>query len=112
MAKGQDHRDLHRSVNGKWKAHPKASGFKLWVLKESGQVDKGEKGPATYPADHKPFMSVTAPGSSCSNCRYISEDGKSCASEHFQKWNGSKTIPFEPGHDASNSCSDFWEPKK
>ena len=63
---------------------------------------------ATYPADHKPGMRVTKPGSSCANCEYL-RPGLHCANTYFQKWHGSNKIPTT---DASSYCSDWWSPRE
>lgn len=61
----------------------------------------------TYPDDHLPYMPVTPPGSSCANCRHVSEDGKSCAQEDFRAWNGGPDLRYP----ADQACSDWWEPR-
>lgn len=65
-------------------------------------------GPAEYPPDHQPGMRVPKGGSSCSSCRYLSDDGRHCGNSYFQKWNGSDELP-EP---ADEYCSDWYEPKE
>jgi hypothetical protein len=67
-----------------------------------------KKGKAEYPADHKPAMKVTKPGSSCSNCFFW--DGKDCENKNYRQWNnGSGKIPVE---DPETFCSDWWEPRR
>jgi hypothetical protein len=65
----------------------------------------------TYPPDHEPFVAVPRGGSSCSNCRFVSGDLTSCGSPDFRAYYGTAAIPFAPGHDATSSCSDWWEPR-
>lgn len=59
------------------------------------------------PANHKPFMKITSPGSSCANCKYISADKKTCGNKLFVQWYGKNELP-QP---ATNYCSDWWEPR-
>jgi GNAT superfamily N-acetyltransferase len=60
-----------------------------------------------YPDTHQAAMRVPKGGSSCSSCRFVSEDKKECSNEHFIKWNnGSKELPLP----ADEYCSDWYEP--
>jgi hypothetical protein len=38
------------------------------------------------PDDHELGMQVTKGGSMCANCRWVSDDEKSCGNEGFQAW--------------------------
>jgi len=61
-----------------------------------------------YAADHQPGMKVPKGGSSCSSCKYLGANGKSCMNEFFIKWNGSSKLPAP----ADQYCSDWYEPAK
>jgi hypothetical protein len=64
-------------------------------------------GPIKYPSNHKPGMEVPIGGSSCSSCKYLGEDKKTCINQYFILWNGSKLLPAP----ADKYCSDWYEPK-
>ena len=61
-----------------------------------------------YPPDHKPGMRVPYGGSSCSSCRYLGSDGKTCKNKYFIKWNGSNVLPAPK----EEYCSDWYEEKE
>jgi hypothetical protein len=61
----------------------------------------------SYPANHQPGMRVPKGGSSCSSCKYLSENGKECTSEFFIKWHGTDKLPAP----ANEYCSDWYEPR-
>lgn len=61
-----------------------------------------------YPKDHVPAIRVPKGGSSCSSCKFLGDDGKSCKNEYFIKWHGSPKLPAP----ADEYCSDWYEPKK
>lgn len=67
----------------------------------------GGKGHFQLPSYHKAGMRVPKGGSSCSNCKYVSEDLKHCSNKYFQMWNDSDELPYL----ANEYCSDFYEPK-
>ena len=57
---------------------------------------------------HQPFMKVPKGGSSCSNCKFLSEDKKNCVNKHFIEWYGKSELP-QP---IDEYCSDFYEPSE
>lgn len=65
------------------------------------------KGKIQYPPNHNPVLKVPEGGSSCSNCKYIGVDGKTCKSQYFILFMGTNRLPFP----ANKMCSDWWEPK-
>jgi hypothetical protein len=60
----------------------------------------------TYPPDHKPGMRVPKGGSSCSSCKYLGKDKRTCTNKDFIKWHGSEVIPGK----IDEYCSDWYEP--
>lgn len=62
-----------------------------------------------YPPDHLAGMKVPVGGSSCSTCRYLGSDEKTCKNKYFIKWNfGSNIIPGP----IDAYCSDYYEEKQ
>lgn len=57
---------------------------------------------------HQPFMKVPKGGSSCSNCKFLSEDKKNCVNKYFIEWYGKSELP-QP---IDEYCSDFYEPSE
>lgn len=70
-------------------------------------LKKSEEAPdySEYPPDHKLGMEVPKGGSSCASCSFVSEDGKHCGNEVFQKWEGSDVLP-KP---ADEYCCDLYK---
>lgn len=56
------------------------------------------------PEDHKVGMRVPKGGSMCANCKWVSDDGKTCGNEYFQDWNGSEKLPAP----SDEYCCDLW----
>lgn len=77
-------------------------------LREQTPTTFREVGKVSYPADHKPGMKVPKGGSSCSNCKFLKDDKKSCGEPNFVKWNGSPIIPGR----IDSYCSDWYMPGK
>lgn len=71
-------------------------------------IAKIRAGSVRYPADHQPGMRVPPGGSSCSSCRYVSDDAMHCGNEYFQRWHGSNELPAP----ANEYCSDWYEPQE
>lgn len=63
-------------------------------------------GPIKYPRNHRPGMKVPRGGSSCSTCKFVSQDRQHCGNEYFVLWNGSDKLPAP----ADSYCSDWYEP--
>lgn len=126
--------EKNKSVDPKYEGEPwKDKGYVAWllwggdpgkawvakVLKQMESADQGKKArfvlaeDITYDKDHQPGMRVPKGGSSCSTCKYVSEDGKHCSEKHFQKWRKSLGAedPSELPHPANEYCSDWYEPK-
>lgn len=67
-----------------------------------------------YPEGHLFGQKVPKGGSSCSKCRFVSQDGTSCGNTYFQAWRKSlgvedpKTLP-EP---ADEYCCDVFDAKE
>lgn len=59
------------------------------------------------PKDHKAGMRVPKGGSNCSNCAALGEDGATCRSPDFIKWNGGSNKLPAP---ADEYCSDWYNP--
>ncbi|HEX8800427.1 MAG TPA: hypothetical protein VF772_17545 [Terriglobales bacterium] len=57
-------------------------------------------------------MVVTAPGSSCANCKFLKDaEKKICGEPNFIEWNfGSDVIPATKG--LNRYCSIWWEPRE
>ena len=90
------------------------SKFKLVdLIKEAMQdLQKGEysgKGKFELPENHKAGMKVPKGGSSCSNCKFLGEDKKSCINKYWIKWNGGESKLPAP---ADEYCSDWFEAKE
>jgi len=78
-------------------------------LKRAARLAHQTKAP-TYPADHKAAMRVPYGGSSCSTCRFVSENHNReaiCTNVHFIRWHGDMKLPFPP----DEYCSDWYEPQ-
>ncbi len=71
-------------------------------------LPRGHKGPITFPKDHVPGMRVPKGGSSCSSCKYLGADRKSCDNRFYQKWNNNNAAL---GAEPDSFCSDWYEPK-
>lgn len=63
------------------------------------------------PDDHKVGMRVTKGGSSCANCKWVSDDGKSCGNDYFQKWHEKEGAeePSKLPAPADEYCCDLWQ---
>jgi hypothetical protein len=70
-----------------------------------GLIELKEKEP-TYPSYHEAAMRVPKGGSSCSNCRWLGKNRRTCRNRHYTAWHGSNCLP----HPADEFCSDWWEP--
>lgn len=67
----------------------------------------GGKGKFELPDSHEAAIRVPKGGSSCSNCRFVSADGKHCENHHWVQWNGGDNkLPYP----ADEYCSDWFEP--
>ena len=69
-------------------------------------------GDVSYPEGHKFGLKVPKGGSACSKCKFLSEDGKHCGSEYFQRWHksvGAKDPALIP-EPADQYCCDVYEP--
>jgi hypothetical protein len=83
------------------------------IIREGIGTDKRPDFNEFMPDDHQLGMQVTKGGSMCANCKWVSDDGKSCGNDHFQAWqervrgaeDGSK-LP-KP---ADEYCCDLWHP--
>lgn len=69
-----------------------------------GLIEFRHKEP-TYPEDHIPALRVPKGGSSCSSCRFLSEDRCHCHNDYFIRWHGSDRLPYP----CDEFCSDWWE---
>jgi len=58
-----------------------------------------------YPANHKPAMKVPKGGSSCSKCRFVGADLKTCGNPYYRKYYGTDKLPYP----ADEFCSDWFE---
>jgi hypothetical protein len=68
----------------------------------------GGAGEFVLPANHKAGMKVPKGGSSCKNCKFLSEDQLHCGEKNFIKWNGGDSeLPYP----ADEYCSDWYQPK-
>lgn len=70
-------------------------------------LDSLERKKISYPPNHKPVLEVPKGGSSCANCKYVSQDKKQCSNTYFIQFNGSNKLPYP----ANSMCSDWWEGK-
>lgn len=57
---------------------------------------------------HQPFMKVPKGGSSCANCKFLSEDKLHCVQQDFINWNETSLLP-QP---IDEYCSDWYEPSE
>jgi len=88
--------------------------YSRWILKEvvarmedAPKGMYGGRGAYRLPLAHRGGVVVPRGGSSCSNCRFLGNDGVSCMERNFQEWNGGLKLPAP----ADQFCSDWWEPK-
>ena len=82
------------------------------IVESSEKNQEGEyggKGEFQLPEEHKAGMIVPKGGSSCANCKFLSEDKKNCGNKYWIKWNGGDTKLPAP---ADEYCSDWFQPKK
>lgn len=57
-----------------------------------------------YPPNHKLGIEVPEGGSSCSTCKFLGKDHKTCLNKEFIKWNKSDILPFKD----ENYCCDIY----
>ncbi len=67
-----------------------------------------KSGDFNLPKGHKPFMKVPKGGSSCANCKFLSDDKLHCVNHNFIEWHGESKLP-EP---IDEYCSDWYEPNE
>jgi hypothetical protein len=91
--------------------------MKLTVIQLRRIIQEGlEEGQPTdfnefLPDDHELGLQVTKGGSMCANCKWVSDDGKSCGNEYFQAWQ-EKVKGVDDGSvlpkPADEYCCDLW----
>jgi len=67
-----------------------------------------KSGDFNIPKGHQPFMKVPKGGSSCANCKFLSEDKLHCVNHNFIKWHGKSELPTP----IDEYCSDWYEPNE
>lgn len=72
------------------------------------KIREARAGPVRYPKDHQAIMRVPKGGSMCLNCRFISDDKKTCREPNFILANGGPKLPYP----ADRMCSDWYRPAK
>jgi hypothetical protein len=63
-------------------------------------------GPIELGPNHIPGIRVPKGGSSCSTCKFLGKDKKTCVNKFFIKWHQSNVIPAP----IDSYCSDWYEP--
>jgi len=81
---------------------------RLRLIKEAvkSKGEYGGKGEFQLPGNHKAGMKIPKGGSSCANCKFLSEDKKNCLNEYWVKWNGGNSKLPVP---ADEYCSDWFD---
>lgn len=83
---------------------------RLEEVSKSKQIGEyGGKGEFNLPDNHKAGMKVPKGGSSCANCKFLSEDGKNCGNKYWIAWNGGNAKLPAP---ADEYCCDWFKSKK
>jgi len=81
------------------------------VIKEEVTGEKPTDFNQYLPDEHQLGMKVTKGGSMCANCKWVSDDQKSCGNPYFQDWNEKEKGADDPSklpEPADEYCCDLW----
>ncbi len=82
------------------------------IIREEVDGDKSPDFNQFLPGEHQVGMKVPKGGSMCANCKWVSDDGKSCGNKHFQAWHEKEKGAEDPSKlpaPADQYCCDLWQ---